>query len=310
MNIKWILNNQINRIKRRYFPFLWRKQLYKKTLGKSLNLKNPRDLNEKIQWLMSYGDTSQWPLLADKYRVRQWVADRIGEEYLVPLLGKWDRAEDIDFDSLPDKFVMKPNNGSYDCIVCSDKSTANLAEIRNCMDRSMHKRFGYNSGELHYLRIKPCIIAEKVLEPTAAEGLVDYKVWCFNGEPYCFLVCANRDPLTHHADIMYYDLDWQRYPHKMSEHFRNDSICPRPANLEKMLALAAKLSEGIPQVRVDFYNIEGKIYFGEMTLTSNYGAMEYYTQETLNEMGKKCTLPSRTMKLRFTTFIRRWIPQI
>ncbi len=198
MNLRWILNNSVNRIKKRYFPFLWRREIYKRTVGKVLNIRSPRDLNEKIQWLMSYGDTSQWPLLADKYRVRKWVSERIGEEYLVPLLGKWDRAEDIDFDSLPDKFVIKPNNGTYDCIVCKDKSVADTARMRDRMEKALKCNKVCRHGQQHYIKIKPCIIAEQMLEPTGPEGLVDYKIWCFDGKPYIFLVCMNRDNDTHH----------------------------------------------------------------------------------------------------------------
>lgn len=310
MNIKWILNNQANRIKRRFFPYLWRKHVYKKTLGKSLNLKNPRDLNEKIQWLMSYGDTSQWPLLADKYLVRQWVADKIGGEYLVPLLGKWDRAEDIDLASLPDKFVLKPNNGSYDCIVCHDKSSLDFNEVRQKMAYAIKHSHSVSYGEQHYKRIKPCIIAEQMLEPTSAEGLVDYKIWCFNGKPYCFLVCMNRDNDTHHGDLMIYDLDWVRRPDMMSERVKHNSMCPKPENLNKMLEIAARLSKGIPQVRVDLYNVDGKIYFGEMTMTASYGAMVNFSQSTLDEMGDLCKLPSLDIRSRFSALFRNWLPSI
>ena len=293
-----------------HFPFLWNKILYKKKFGKVVDFSHLRDINEKIQWLMFYTDTSLWTKLADKYAVRQYVKNRVGVDVLVPLLGKWDRVEDIDFDSLPDKFVIKPNNGSYDTIICRDKSKVSYDEIRGKMSYSLNHRFGYENAEPHYLYIKPCIIAEKLLESDGKEGLIDYKIWCFNGKPYSIFVCLNRNPETHHADFMSYDLNWNRCPESLSEPFRNNIECPKPMNLDKMLAIAAKLSEGFPQVRVDLYNIKGKIYFGEMTFTSNFGMMPYYTQQVLNDMGNQCILPERTFIEKVKTFIFRWFPII
>ena len=251
-----------------------------------------------------------WKTLAEKYAVRQYVADRIGEQYLVPLLGKWDTAEAIDFDALPDKFVIKPNNGSYDCVVCSDKSTIDVEEVRARMARSLRVSFGIETAEPHYRRIKPCIIAEQMLETDAPEGLVDYKIWCFNGRPYCFFVCANRDPITHHVVYLYYDLNWVKHRDYISEAFRTDVECPRPKNLEKMLEIATKLSEGLPEARVDLYDIDGRIYFGEMTMTSNFAMMPFYTKETLERMGDQVQLPERSAKEKLKAFLYRTLPTI
>lgn len=294
----------------RHFPFLWQRHLLKRHLGKITDFSNPRDLNEKIQWLMFYSDTSQWPLLADKYRVREYVRERIGGEYLVPLLGKWDKAADIDFDSLPDQFVIKPNNGSYDAVIVLDKSNSDVEKIRAKMEASLKHPVGYETGEIHYLSIPPCIVAEKLLECGTSGGLIDYKVWCFDGKPYCFFVCANRDNVHHTVDYNYYDLEWNRYKENISEPYRNDFDCPRPDNLDKMIELAAKLAYGLPQARVDFYNINGHIYFGEMTLTSNFGMMPYYTQKVLDDMGRLLVLPNRTLATKIRTWGRRNLPRL
>lgn len=292
-----------------HFPYFWARHLYAIELGKKLNLSNPQDLNEKILWLEFFTDTRHWSTLADKYAVRAFVKERVGEEVLVPLLGKWDNAIDIDFDALPDRFVIKPNNGSYDTIVVTDKSKADLEDIRKRMEYSMNHKFGFENAEPHYLRIKPCIIAEQLLETTQKEGLVDYKIWCFNGEPYIILTCFNRNSVTHHADLMVYDLDWIRHPEYLIAEFKNECHCPKPSNFKQMLYVASKLSEGLPECRVDLYNIDGKIVFGEMTLTSNYGMMPYFTQEILNEIGDLCILPQRNKTEKIKSFINRFLPR-
>lgn len=291
-----------------HMPFLYVKYRYRQEMGKRANLKRPGDLNEKIIWLEYFTDTSNWTILADKYAVRQFVADRIGGEYLVPLIQKWDRAEDIDFKQLPQKFVIKPNNGSYDTFVVFDKSKVDAEQIRERLGRSLRCPFGYDNGEIHYLGIKPCILAETLLETDNELGLVDYKIWCFNGQPYCVFVCVGRDPKTHHAEFTCYDLDWTWRPDMLHPDFRCDRQCPKPKNLSLMLEKAAELSKGLPQCRVDLYNIDGKIYFGEMTLTSNYGMMPYFTKKTLDEMGSLCVLPQRSVSEKARCFFKRHCP--
>lgn len=292
-----------------HYPYFWAKKLYSLELGKKVNFSYPKDINEKILWLEFYTDTRLWSVLADKYAVREYVKSRIGEKYLVPLLGRWNDENSIDFDTLPEKFVIKPNNGSYDTIIVNDKKQVDLNDIRKLLGLSLKKKFGLDNSEIHYLRIKPCIIAEKMLEPEDNLGLIDYKIWCFNGKPYCFFVCVGRDPITHHANFVYYDLQWNKHPEYMAESFRNNFSCPKPDNLDELLELAGKLSEGLPECRVDMYNVNGNIYFGEMTLTSNYGMMPYYTQEVLDDMGKHCVLPKRSLNDYLYSFINRYFPK-
>ena len=295
-------------IAKKYFPFLYCKYRYKEIAGKKTDFSNPRDINEKIQWLEFFTDTTEWSRLADKYAVREYVKERVGEEILVPLLGKWDKAADIDFSKLPKKFVIKPNNGSYDCCIVTDKEHTDLEVIRRKMYDSMKHPFGRETCEPHYLRIKPCIIAEQLLETDEVGGLIDYKMWCFNGKFHSVFLCANRDNDKHKVDWNYYDENWKRCPEKISEKFRNDFESPRPENFDKMIEYAEKLSEGLPQARIDFYNIKGKIYFGEITLTSNFGMMPYYPQEVLDDMGKHCILPKRSFAEKVSSFIYRWMP--
>lgn len=292
-----------------YYPYIWVKRLYKAEMGKKVNFSHPKDINEKILWLSFFTDTSLWTTLADKYAVREYVKERIGEEYLVPLLGKWDKAEDIDFSRLPDKFVIKPNNGCYDCCIVKDKNSTDLEAIRQRMRQALLHRFGYESAEMHYTRIKPCIIAEELLESKEKSGLVDYKIWCFNGEPHNILVCSNRDYITHHSNLISYDLNWNKRTANLTHSFQNKAMVEKPENLQVLLNIASKLSQGLPQARIDLYNINGKIYFGEITLTSNYGMMPYYTQSVLDDMGAHCTLPKRSVAERINTFCNRWFPK-
>lgn len=291
-----------------HFPYWWAKHIYPHEVGKILHLSNPQDINEKILWLEYFTDTRQWSRLTDKYAVREFVRSHCGDDILVPLLGRWEKIEDIDFSSLPESFVIKPNNGSYDTIIVMDKKNTDLDNIKSRLSCSLHKKFGHNNGEAHYLRIKPCIIAEKILTTKNTLGLIDYKIWCFYGKPYGIMVCGERNPETHHAKLMFYDLQWNRREDLISESFRNDFSCPKPKNFDKMVTIATKLSQGFPQCRVDMYNIEGKVYFGEMTFTSNYGMMPYFTQELLNDMGNHCPLPQRALNDRWQSFVTRYMP--
>lgn len=254
-----------------------------------IDWKNPKDLNEKINYLSFKTDTSLWSICADKYAMRQYVTERVdgGDKYLVPLLGKWNTAEDIDFDSLPNKFVIKTNNGSYDAIIVRDKSREDCEEIRKRMSKALEQRFGYESCEIHYLRMPPCIIAEELLETDNPHGLIDYKLWCFNGEPDNFFICSDRDNSKHVVNYNYYTLGWERKPEKISDPFRNDVELPRPQRIGEMIMIAKTLSLGCPQMRVDFYEVNGRVYVGELTFTTNQGRIPFYTKKTLLEMGSK-----------------------
>ena len=170
--------------------------LYKKRLGKRIDWDNPKDLNEKIQWLKFYSDTSEWTRLADKYEVREYVKEKGFGENLVKLYGKWDKAENIDWVSLPDKFVMKVNNGSGDVVVCSDKKKLDINEVSKYFNKMLKRKYGFSTAEPHYLDIPPCIIAEEMLDvskqPIVSSSLIDYKIWCFEGKPECVWACYNR----------------------------------------------------------------------------------------------------------------------
>ena len=258
--------------------------LYSFQHRRNINWENPRDVDEKINWLKFYGDTSQWVELADKYRVRKYVEDCGLGNMLVKLYGKWDSVDAVDWESLPSQFVMKTNNGSGDILVCRDKAKLDKTLWTNKFKALLVKKFGLDEAEFHYGKIKPCIIVEEMLDSTKqvieSSSLIDYKIWSFNGIPAFIWVCYNRTP--HSCEVKVYDLDWNEHPEYSidSEHYRlSKKKIPRPASLEMMLKAAAVLSKGFPVVRVDMYEVNNKPYFGEMTFTPAAGYNYFYTQE-------------------------------
>lgn len=276
------------------YPVEMTKRFYKKQMKKPLNLDNPRDLNEKIQWLKLYSDTSAWTLLADKYRVRDFIRERGLGHLLVELYGAWDSPDEIDFDTLPDKFVIKTNNGFNDSIIVRDKSKMNAAEVRGKMRASLNRHFGVSTLEPHYLRISPKkIIAERLLEDNTigefSRSLIDYKLWCFNGEPFGFYVVYDRAIGTSYHVRDFYDLDWNHRTDWMTDKSPRHPI-PKPKGIETMIEAGKILSKGFPEMRVDFYDIDGDIHLGELTMSATSGCMSYFSPELLLAMGEKCDI--------------------
>ena len=279
----------------KYYPKKLASMKYRKKFGKALDWNNPRDLNEKINWLKFHSDTTSWTRLADKYAVREYVKECGLEDILVPLYGRWDNANDIDFDSLPDSFVLKTNHGYSTNIIVKDKSKLDISKARKLLNKWAGKRYGLAQSEPHYYGIKPYIIAEKLLvekNNTFSSTLVDYKIWCFNGKPQSIWVCYSRTEES--VYVAEYDTEWHYHPEcsVFTKYYRDGGdIVPKPDNLDKLLEVAAKLSAGFPQVRVDFYNIDGHIYFGEMTFTCAAGFMDFYTHKYLLDKGSFTLIP-------------------
>lgn len=273
------------------FPEFMARKRFKIYFGRDINYETPTDLNEKITWLSLYTDTSEWIKLADKYAVRKYVEDCGCGDSLVKLYGKWDTSEDIEWDILPESFVLKTNNGSGTVLIVRDKKSLNISETTKNLTKWMKNPVGLETTEFHYTYIKPCIIAEELLyqneeEMKISTTLIDYKIWCFNGVPYCCWACTNRE--NGGADVASFDLDWNYHPEHsiFNSHYRKQNpTIKKPENFNKMLDIAKKLSAGFPILRVDLYNIDGKIYFGELTFTTLGGIMNFYTPDYLFEMG-------------------------
>ena len=264
--------------------------LYKRVMGGGINWKSPKNINEKINWLKFYGNRQLWTRCADKYEVRHYVEERGLSDFLVNLYGKWDNVEDIDWNDLPDKFVLKINTGCGGNFFCKNKQLINKDDVVKLLNNWMSQRFSDLFVEPHYADIKPCVIAEELLDATKQDidsiSLVDYKVWCFNGKPLYIMVIHDRD--NGKAQVALYDTEWVSRPEKLkytNSLFPSNKYIPKPKCFDEMMDAASKLSLGHPQVRVDFYVINGKCLFGEMTFTSLGGYMNYYTKEMLDELG-------------------------
>ena len=277
-------------------PRIMANRAFKAAFGRNIDWKNPKSLIEKIYWLQIYSDTSQWTLCADKYRVREYVKDKVGESCLNELYGKWDKPEDIDFDALPNSFVIKTNHGCGEVYLVKDKSKLDIEKLRNQLKEWLKVKYGYSSVQLHYTKIKPCIIAEKLLinEDHPDKSLVDYKIWCFNGVPECVLVVFDRDKSGYHLSA--FDLNWNNISAKVfNENAKSASgkNIAKPKSFENMIDIASKLSKGLPETRVDFYDINGQTVFGEMTFSTAYG---YYKDEYYDYLGDKVDLSLAKLK--------------
>lgn len=296
-NIIWGLIGFLTRI-RAISPIGIAKLKHLEMLHRWPDFRHPKDVNEKINWLKFNTDTSSWVSLSDKFAVRKFVELKGLGEHLVKLYGNWDDATKIDWNSLPKQFIIKPNNGSGDVLICNDKSSLDTALSTKYLATLLNKRYGLLSAEPHYAMIKPSLIAEELLntssQPCGSTSMVDYKIWCFSGTPAYVMCCSNRTKDT--LELSVYDLDWNYHPEfvKITSHYiKPRQPIPRPVCFDEMLSIASILSEGFPESRVDLYEVDGKVYFGEITFTSAGGFMNYYTDEFLRILGDKVQLPER-----------------
>lgn len=253
--------------------------LYYRKFGYYLNLKHPSTYNEKINWQKLYDKDERKIRLADKYLVREWVADKIGEKYLTQLYGAWDDAKDIEFSLLPESYVFKLNHGAGWNIIVNDE-LGDEGQIRAKLNEWKQLNFAYYSFEMHYKNIVPKIICEEYLENVKGD-LYDYKVFCFHGIPKYIMFLAER--LTNGLKMVFYDTEWKKQPFVYTYPMYEKEV-PRPDNLEEMLELSAKLSEGFSHVRVDWYNLpQNRLVFGEMTFSSFSGLCKW-TPEKYNQI--------------------------
>ena len=265
------------------------KEWYEKNSGDTLDFDHPVTYNQKIQWLKLHDSTPIKTQLADKLLVRDWVARNIGDEHLIPLLGVWDSFDQIDFSSLPSSFVLKMNDSSGHNIVVENKGMLDIDSARLKFERWLTSSFTLQAGyEMHYKDIEPKIIAEKYLYEGKA-GLTDYRLFCFDGEPFSIWVDIGSGTRNHKRDI--YDLNWNLQP--ILVNYPNLSTQrERPAQLDTMISLARKLSKGFCHVRVDLYYVDGKIYFGEMTFTPQSGIGKWDPPEFNYLYGRMLNLPN------------------
>lgn len=269
--------------------FLRRK--FKACMGRELNLDNPKTFNEKLQWLKLYDRKPEYTQMVDKYEVKKLVAEIIGEEYIIPTLGVWDRPEDIDFDTLPNRFVLKCNhNSGLGMFICKDKSKMNVGAVRRALQHGLAQDYYLSCKEWPYKNVPRKIIAEQYMEDAVSTDLRDYKLMCFDGKVKCSFVCSDR----HSSDglhVTFFDKGWNVMPFERSYPAVKEGF-PKPLNYEKMVLLAEKLSAGIPFLRVDFYEVNGKVYFGELTFFPGSGLEAFQPEQWDYTLGSWLVLPA------------------
>ena len=271
---------------------LYIKIQFRLAMDKWPDLKNPQTFNEKLQWLKLYDRNPLYTTLVDKYAVRQYVAEKIGEEYLIPLVGgPWKSADEIDFDALPEQFVLKCNHDSGGVIACKDKSKLDVEAARAKLNKRLGVNYYYANREWPYKNVEPCIIAEKYMENHGAD-LCDYKWYCFDGEPKYLLITEDRNNGGELTKYNYFDMDYTALPFYNSG--PHSKVLPqKPESFARMRAIAEKLGEGFSHIRVDLYEVGDKIFFGELTLYDSSGMEKFDPPAWDKKIGSWLTLPDR-----------------
>ncbi len=267
---------------------LYLKLQFKRRMGKDLNLNKPITFNEKIQYMKLYDKKPLYTKLADKVAVKPYVASIIGEEYIIPTLGVWDSYDDIDFTKLPNQFVLKCNHDSGTVKVVRDKKLINHSEFRSFFQKALKRNFYYYGREWAYKDIKPQVFAEELLQDPNLnnEDLLDYKFFCFNGKVDSIMVCKERH--TGDTKFYFFNRNWQFLKYnKENLNLPDDFSMPKPDNLKEMVAIAEKLTQGLRFIRLDLYNVNGKIYFSEYTLYPDCGYDSTFTDEADHYYGNK-----------------------
>lgn len=292
------IKKKIGYVIKKSFPKWQASRLYKFRFGRKINWKNPTEFNEKIRWLQFNTNTSKWSLLADKYRVREYLTQYGYGSMLVKLYAVWDKAEDIDFSILPNSFVIKTNNGYGSVFIVNNKKSVDLEEIRSKLKQDISQPFGYDTAEPHYLKIKPVVIAEELLiqDGDLSSSLIDYKFYCINGDPKFCAVMYNRNNQDHNYKVNLYDTDWRDLSNLLSESAnKGNKDIPIPKNFELMKSFCHKMCQEFSFVRMDFYECNGKLYFGEFTFTPAACTGGSLGKDACGILSKEIHLPSKKL---------------
>ncbi|MBR3252635.1 glycosyl transferase [Candidatus Saccharibacteria bacterium] len=251
---------------------------------KRMNWKKPRTFNEKIQWLKLYDRRDVYTMMVDKYEAKKYVADIIGEKYIIPTIGIYNDFNEIDFDKLPKRFVIKCTHDSGGVVICKDKTKLDKKKTREKIEGSLKRNFFYSYREWPYKNVKPRIIIEKYMEDKKNKSMRDYKFFCFGGKPEIMYL---SEGLENHetAGMSFYDMDMRLIDCKRSDFRQIDYIPEKPKNFEKMKELSSVLSKGIPHLRVDWYEINGRLYFGELTFSTCSGMVPFEDEKWDKKLG-------------------------
>lgn len=265
------------------------KLMYKLNIGKKLDLKNPKTFNEKIQWLKLNDRKDIYTTMVDKYEAKKYVADLIGEEYIIPTLGVWDKFEDIDFDKLPNQFVLKCTHDSGGLVICRDKSSLDIESAKKKINKCLKRNYYKLGREWPYKNVRPRIICEEYMQDNQHISLRDYKFYCFNSKvKYLYISEGLEDHST--AKISFLTSDWNFAPFNRLDYKPFNELPAKPSNFDKMLKLAECISKGFKFIRVDLYNINKKIYFSEFTFSPCSGYMPFSPEEWDEKLGEMVDL--------------------
>ena len=266
--------------------------LFKIRVGKKLNLMNPKSFNEKMQWLKLYNRQPIYSVMVDKDAVKDYVSRIIGEQFLIKRIGVWKSFDDINFDDLPEQFVLKTTHGCGGMLVCEDKFKINPNQYRNSFEASLTDNYYFHSREWPYKNVVPQIIAEEFMRDGNNKVLPVYKFFCFNGEPFIAQVIQNDK--NSNETIDYVDMDYKLL--KIRQNYPNSKRpLPMPSNFDEMKTICRKLTKGIPFVRCDLYSINGKTFFSEFTFFSDAGLERFYPEKWDYILGEKIILPNKTI---------------
>lgn len=256
---------------------MYLKILFRIRLGRQLDLNKPQAFNDKLQWIKIYDRNADYTDLVDKYKVKNIISKKIGSEYIIPTLGVWEKFEDIDFNRLPNQFVLKCTHDSGGLVICKDKAKLDIEKTKRKITKCLKHNFYYGGREWPYKNVRPRIIAEKYMQDKESADLTDYKLMVFNGVVKCIFTCTKRysEKGTH---VTFFDTEWNRLPFGRHYPIDNDEI-KKPETLATMIELAEKIAEDLKFARIDFYEINQHPYFGEVTFFPGDGFEEFYPEE-------------------------------
>ena len=291
MNINRILLGILNRITRLFQDRLFLQIKFRLMMKEKLDLKNPKTFNQKLQWLKLYNRKPEYTIMVDKYAGKEYVANIIGVEHNIPTFGEWNSVDEINWDALPDQFVLKTTHGGGGCdvIICKDKATFDKEVAKKKLNKSLKSDIFWSFREWPYKNVPKRIIVERFMTNNGKD-LEDYKIHCFNGEPKFILVCSNRYGDGAMIDD-FYTPEWELMDVRRPGHPNSEKVLKAPRLLKEMLELSKILSKNIPFLRTDFYVIDNNIYFGELTFFPASGMSKFDPQKWDYIFGEMLTLP-------------------
>ncbi|OUN60896.1 ATP-grasp fold amidoligase family protein [Faecalitalea cylindroides] len=289
---KWLILFANSKIAKRINDKTYLKIRYYAFIGKKLNIENPKTYNEKLQWLKLYDRKPIYTIMVDKFAVKQFVSNVIGEKYIIPTLGVWNSFEEIDFQSLPNQFVLKCTHDSGGLVICKNKNELDMQYAKKKIEKSLKRDYYSVHREWPYKNVKPRIIAEMYMEDSKTSELRDYKFFCFDGKVRAMFVATDRQKEGSEVKFDFFDRDFKHLEFKQGH--PNAYILPeKPECFDEMIFLAEKLSTGIPHVRVDFYEVNGRVYFGELTFSHFAGLVPFEPEEWDYTFGEWIRLPKK-----------------